>query len=165
MAVDEWGMWRFGMRWWLPFVGVVGGLLAVLSLGGDRDLIWRHPDLAFAVVTALTVGCAAGSAVVWVVGLRRRLAEVCLLGGVLWVLSLLPLAHGLLLPGPLYGPNPGTTAALMIAVPAALLAALPLLLDGSAAGRWLARRWLAWSSGSVLLSTSAAGVLLVWPRW
>lgn len=164
MAVDEWGMWRFGMRWWLPFVGVVGGLLAVLSLGGDRDLIWRHPDLAFAVVTALTVGCAAGSAAVWVVGLRRRLAEVCLLGGVLWVVSLLPLAHGLLLPGPLCGPNPGTTVALMIAVPAALLAALPLLLDGSAAGRWLARRWLAWSSGSVLLSTSAAGVLLVWPR-
>lgn len=140
------------------------GSLAVLSLGGDRDLIWRHPDLAFAVVTALTVVCATGAAVVWVVGLRRRLAEVCLLGGVLWVVSLLPLAHGLLLPGALYGPNPGTVVAVMAAVPAALLAALPLLLDGSAAGRWLARRWLAWSVGSVVLSTAAAAVLLAWPR-
>lgn len=164
MAVDDWVMWRFATRWWLPFVGVVGGSLAGLSLGGYRDLIWGHPDLAFAVVSALTAGCAAGAAAVWVVGLRRRLAEVCLLGGVLWVVSLLPLAHGLLLPGPLYGPNPGTVVAVMVAVPAALLAALPLLLDGSTAGRWLARHWLAWSAGSVLLSTGAAGVLLAWPR-
>lgn len=143
-------MWRFAMRWWLRYVGGADGSLAVLSLGGDRDLIWRHPDLAFAVVTALTVRCATGAAVVWVVGLRRRLAEVCLLGGVLWVVALLPLAHGLLLPGPLYGSNPGTVVAVMAAVPAAILAALPLLLDGSAAGRWLARHWLACSIGSGL---------------
>jgi len=101
------------------------------------------------------------------VGLRRRLAEVCLLGGVLWVISLLPLVHGVLLPGPLYGPNPGTVVAVMVAVPAALLAALPLLLDGSAAGRWLSRRWLAWSAGSVLLyrrGRSAGGLAAEHPR-
>lgn len=57
-------MWRFATRWWLPFVGVVGGSLAVFLLSGSRDLIWGHPDLAFAVVTALTVGCATRTRVV-----------------------------------------------------------------------------------------------------
>ncbi len=154
----------FALRWWVPFVGGVGAVLAVLSLGGGGRLDWGHPDLAFAVVLAMTVTCVIGSAAVWVVGLRRRLAEVCLLGSAIWVVSLLPLVHGLLLPGYLYGPNPGTVVAVMAAVPAALVAALPLLLDGSAAGRWLARRWLSWSIGSVVLSVAGGGLLLAWPN-
>ena len=79
----------------------------------------------------LTVGCAIGAAVVLALGLIRRLAEVALLGSVLWVVSILPFAHGLLLPGHLYGPNPGSSVAIMAAVPAALLAGLPVVLDGT----------------------------------
>ena len=156
-------MWRFAIRWWLPFVAVVSGTLGILSLGGDQ-IIWGHPGLAFVVVLLLTVGCAVGAAIVWVIGLTRRLAEVCLLGAVLWVVSFLPLVHGLLLPGTLYGPNPGTIVVVMAAVPAALVAALPLLFDGSVAGRWLSHRWLAWSVLWPLLSTGAAAALLIWPR-
>lgn len=157
-------MLRFAIRWWAPFVGVIGGMLAILSLSGDHQMMWGHPELAFVVVLALTFGCAVGAAIVCAVGLARRLAEVSLLGVVLWVVSLLPLVHGLLLPGTLYGPNPGTAVALMLAVPAALLTALPLLLEGTAAGRWLARRWIAWSGFWLLVSTAAAAALLIWPR-
>jgi putative nucleotidyltransferase with HDIG domain len=157
-------MWRFTMRWWVPFVAVVGGTLAVLSLGGDHQTTWGHPGLAFVLVLLLTFGCAVGAAAVWVVGLARRLAEVCLLGSVLWVVSLLPLVHGLLLPGTLYGPNPGTDIALMAAVPAALLAALPVLLDGRMIGRWLSLHWLPWSVLWLALSTGGAAALLIWPR-
>jgi putative nucleotidyltransferase with HDIG domain len=148
----------------MPFVALVGGALVVLSLGGDHQMMWGHPGLAFVLVLLLTFGCAVGAGIVWAVGLVRRLAEVCLLGTVLWVVSLLPLVHGLLLPGTLYGPNSGTDVALMAAVPAALLAALPLLLDGSTAGRWLSRHWLPWSLVGLLLSSGAAAALLVWPR-
>lgn len=34
-------MWRFAMRWWLPFVGVAGGSLAALSVSGSRNLSRR----------------------------------------------------------------------------------------------------------------------------
>jgi len=152
------------MRWWVPFVGVVGGGLGILSLSGDHQMMWGHPGLAFVVVLLLTFGCAVGAAVVWVVGVVRGLAEICLLGTVLWVVSLLPLIHGLLLPGTLYGANPGTVVALMAAVPAALVAGLPVLLDGSIVSRWLSRRWLAWSVVWMVLSTTAAAALLIWPR-
>lgn len=152
------------MKWWAPFVVVVGGMLAALSLSGSHQMMWGHPGLAFALVLALTFGCAVGAVAVWIIGLLRRLAEVCLLGAVLWVVSLLPLIHGLLLPGTLYGPNPGTVVAVMAAVPAALLTALPLLLEGTGVGRWLSRHWLAWSVVWPLLLTAGAASLLIWPR-
>jgi len=157
-------MARLVLRWWAPFVGITGGALAILSLGPDRTTVWNHPELAFVVILVLTVGCAVGAAAVVVLGIVRGLAEVALLGSALWVVSLLPMIHGLLLPGHLYGQNSGSTVALMAAVPGALVAGLPLLLDGTRAGNWLARRWRPWSSGCIALSAAAAVALLIWPR-
>lgn len=156
-------MGRFMLRWWVPFVATVGTALAVLSLGPARDDSWDHPDLAFASVLVLTAACAVGAGGVFALGLSRRLPEVALPGAVLWVVSLLPLTHGLLLPGHLYGPNAGTTVAFMWAVPAALVAGLPLLLDGTAPGRWLAARWRGWAWGTAALATLGAATLLIWP--
>jgi len=51
----------------------------------------------------------------------------------------------------------------MAAVSAALLAALPLLLDGSRPGLWLARRWREWAGGSAALVVTGAVAVLVWP--
>lgn len=151
------------LRWWLPFVATVGSALAILSLGPARDGVWDHPQLAFVSVLVLTAACAVGSALVFYLGLARRLPEVTLLGAVLWVVSLLPLVHGLLLPGHLYGPNSGTAVAIMYAVPGALLAGLPLLLDGTAAGRWLAPTWRGWASVTTALAALFAAILLIWP--
>ena len=156
-------MARLILRWWAPFVGVTGGALLVLSLGPDRTVVWNHQELAFVVILVLTAACAVGAAAVLALGFVRRLAEVTLLGSALWVVSLLPMVHGLLLPGHLYGENSGSAVALMAAVPCALVAGLPLLLDGTSAGNQLARRWRAWSGGCFMLATSVAVTLLVWP--
>ncbi len=153
----------FLLRWWSPFVVTTGGALAVLSLGPARGVAWDDPELAFVMVVVLTAACAVGAALVLAVGLVRRLPEVALLGSSLWVVSLLPMAHGLLLPGHLYGPNPGTVVAVMFAVPAALLAALPILLDGTTAGVWLARRWRGWAGAWAALAVAGVAALLVWP--
>jgi putative nucleotidyltransferase with HDIG domain len=163
-AADIVGMSGIVLRWWAPFVGVTGSVLAVLSLGPDRTAVWNHPELAFVVILVLTVACAVGAVAVVVLGFVRRLAEVTLLGSALWVVSELPMVHGLLLPGHLYGENSGSAVALMAAVPCALLAGLPLLLDGTAVGNWLARRWRAWSSACVVLATLCGAMFLIWPN-
>jgi HD-GYP domain-containing protein (c-di-GMP phosphodiesterase class II) len=161
---DETGMLRFVLRWWAPFVATTGVALAVLSLSSARLEVWNHPELAFIVVLGLTVPCAVGAAAVLVLGFVRALPEVALLGAVLWVVSLLPLTHGLLLPGHLYGANSGSTVALMAAVPCALLAGLPLLADGSGVGSWLARRWRSSSALCVVLAVAFAAALLRSPN-
>jgi putative nucleotidyltransferase with HDIG domain len=148
----------------MPFVVSTGAALALLSVGPVRLVVWNHPELAFIVVLILTAGCAVGAAAVVALGFFRRLPEVSLLGSSLWVVSLLPLTHGLLLPGNLYGPNSGTTVALMAAVPLALLAALPMLMDWSSVGNWLARRWAAWSVGWFLVAIALSAGLLVSPN-
>jgi HD-GYP domain-containing protein (c-di-GMP phosphodiesterase class II) len=157
-------MTRLLLRWWVPFVATTGIALTVLSVTSARTAVWDHPELAFVTVLVLTAACGVGAAVVLALGLLRRLPEVTLLGSVLWVVSLLPLTHGLLLPGHLYGANSGSTVALMAAVPGALLAGLPLLLDGTGAGNWIARRWRSWSLGCAGLAALVAASLLVWPN-
>ncbi len=154
----------FAMRWWLPFVVSVGGILAFLSVGPTPGDVVGDSDDAFVTVLALTIACALGAVAVTAFAFRRRLAELALLGTGLWAVSLLPLVHGLLLPGQLYGPNPGATVALVSAVPAGLVAAAPLLLDGTRAGQALAVRWRAWTVTFVLLVSGMCAALLIWPH-
>ncbi len=156
-------MVRFAVRWWAPFVIATAATLGVLSLGSARDLEWSHPTFAFGVVVVLASACALGAAVVLAAGLARGLAEVALLGSVLWTVSVLSLVHGVLLPGNLYGANPGTMVAVMVAVPAALIAGLPLLLDGTASGLRLARHWRLWAVTWLGLPLIAAATLLAAP--
>jgi putative nucleotidyltransferase with HDIG domain len=160
---DEKTMLRFALRWWAPFVVTTMLALAMLSLGSARAEIWGSSGLAFGTVVVVTALCAAGSAVVVVMGVVRRLPEVVLLGSVLWVASLLGMVHGLLLPGPLYGPNPGTSVAVMASIPCAMLAALPVLLDGTSVGRWLALRWKTWAMTWVMSPVVIGAALLVNP--
>lgn len=156
-------MTGFLLRWWAPFVVTTGSALAILSLGPAREDVWSHPELAFVSVLALTFACAVGAAAVLAIGFARRLGEVALLGSVLWAVSVLPLAHGLLLPGHLYGANPASTVAVMAAVPVALIAGLPILLEGTAVGAWLSPRWRSWSGSWTALTVVGAGALLIWP--
>ncbi len=156
-------MLRFALRWWFPFVIPTTAAMAYTTFGPARDLVWPNPSLAFATVVPLAALCAAGAAAVLGLGLRRRLPEVALLGSALWTVSILPLVHGLLLPGNLYGDNPGTMVAVMAAVPAALVAAAPLLLDGTRSGSRLADHWRAWALTWAALPVVAGAALLVWP--
>ncbi len=152
------------LRWWAPYAVPLGAALALLALGPAAGRAHGTAGVAFAVVLVLTVACAVGAAVVLGLGLARAIPEVALLGSVLWTVSVLPMVHGLLLPGTLYGPNPGTVVAVMVAVPAALLAALPVLSDGTTLGRRLAARWRIWSIVWLVLPALAGAALLIAPR-
>jgi HD-GYP domain-containing protein (c-di-GMP phosphodiesterase class II) len=100
--------------------------------------------------------CVVASAGVIAVGLGDRTAEVGLLGGALVALSTLALVHGLTVPGVLYGPNRAVTTASLLALPAALAVAAPLLAARTAWAQTLARRWrlwvLAWAAAVAALS-------------
>ena len=153
-------MVRFALRWWVPFASTVGFAVAITSLGSANAATWGNVSVAFTIVVALTTACAIGGAAVLALGLRRRLPEVALLGTALWTLSLLSLVHGLLIPGNLYGENSGVMVAVLVSVPAGLLAALPMLLDGTAPGRALARHWRGWAATWTVLPIVIGTILL-----
>lgn len=131
------------------------GPLAEGSVGSPTALFW--------IVTIAAGLCGVVAAAVVVFGWRAQLAEVALLGGALWVVSVLPLVHGLTAPGVLYDDNTAVVVSALAALPVGLIAALPLLMTGRAAVR-LAQRWRWWVAGWVVAATAAASVLLARPN-
>lgn len=104
-------------------------------------------------VAASTTGafCAIVAFAVLVAGWRKQLAEVSILGSSLLVLSLLTTAHSL---GniDLAGAAPEGQLVALLALPAAILVALPLLCPGSGMGRFLAHHWRVWVSANTGLA-------------
>ena len=109
---------------------------------------WVSPRAAAWSIVAVTLGCTLAAAVTVVIGWRRHLAEVAILGAAFVAASILPLVHGLTIPGVLYGANTAVALSAFLAVPAAVAAALPILLPVGL-GRGVARLWRAWSVGVV----------------
>lgn len=157
-------MLRFALRWWASFVVPVAALIVTLSLGPTGADAWGDAQSGFVIVLVLAASCAVGAVLVVAVGAVRRLPEVALLGGVAWAVSLMGMIHGLLLPGGPYGANPGSQVAVMLAVPVALAAGLPVLLDGRRSGLWLAVRCRAWVTVSLLVPAALGAALLLQPR-
>lgn len=153
-------MRRFTLIWWAPFALAIGGALLALTLTSASSASWGSQTAADAAILTLTGLCAVGAAAVLIIGFYRRLPEVALLGAVLTATSVLPLTHGMLLPGVMRAANPGSGIALMAAVPVGLLAATPLLLDGTALGRRIAKGWRSWTLFWVAV-VCAAGIFLV----
>lgn len=139
-------------------VSLVGALTLWRSdvrLGGPEHLFW------FLVVVAST--CAIGAVGVLVLGWRRRLAEVAFLGAGLLAVSVLPLVHGLLIPGVLVSENHTTTLAMTLAVPVGLAILAPSAVAGSRLAVSIGRRWRAWCGASVGIVVSLSAVLLARP--
>lgn len=96
-------------------------------------------------VTASVSGtaCAALAVVVIVAGWRRRIAEVTILGAALFVVSMLATSSGL--GGTIVGGGaPGARWAGMLALPAGVAAARPLMATSTRFGRWAATRHSQW---------------------
>ena len=137
--------------------------LLVTTRGPFSDLVWRSATLAFWLIVVVTLLCALGALVVSWLGWRRRLAEVAILGSSLFAVSVLPLVHGLTVPGVLYGENPATTTAAFLAVPVGVIVALPLILPDLRPSHILARRWRWWSAVTIVAAAALATLLLVDP--
>ena len=108
--------------------------------------------------------CAIGAVAVAVIGWRRRLGEVSILGSMLLSVSVLPLVHGLTIPGVLFGPNSASSVAALIAVPVGVLIVAPLIAPKLAVSRFLSRHWRSWSLATMALSVALAASLLAAPN-
>jgi HD-GYP domain-containing protein (c-di-GMP phosphodiesterase class II) len=140
-------------------------LLLATSIGGPLAApAWSSPRTLFVSVVVATALCAVAALVVVVVGWRRRLAEVAMLGSALLVVSLLPLVHGITTPGILYGANSATRLSVLLAVPLAVIVAAPMIWPETAASRAIARHWRAWSVAGGAIAVLTGVLLLVWPR-
>ena len=152
-----------GARRPISFVGTwvavwVSALGLQLGLGFGSEATFRSPHLIFWIVVVGAGGCAVVSVLVVARAFAEGTAETALLGSFLTGVSLLPLAHGLLIPGVLYGENNGVVLSVQLAVPIAGIVLLPLLRPDRAA-----RHWRIWVCGNLLLVASIAVFLLLAP--
>lgn len=143
---------------------LLGTATALAVLGPSRHVVWASPMALFVIVTIAATLCVVAAVAVMVVGHRRGLAEVGLLGTGLLVVSILSLVHGLTAPGVLYGPNHAVMTSAFLALPMALGAWSPLALRRRPFGAWAARGWRAWGAVWTVLTVTVAVALLVRPQ-
>jgi HD-GYP domain-containing protein (c-di-GMP phosphodiesterase class II) len=125
---------------------VVAGAWTVAAIGQltvDRLVGWHFdlPVISFALVVVAAGLCVVLAAFLLHHGFSAGLAETTLLGSFLLAVSLLPFAHGLLMPGVLYGPNDATTVTVLAAVPVGSVALFPLLAPDNLLAHRLVRGW------------------------
>ncbi|MDE3206456.1 MAG: HD-GYP domain-containing protein [Acidobacteriota bacterium] len=151
------------MIWWAAAWLVLG--VAQYGLGRLADGRWEQPGLLFVFVLVAASGCVVSSAAVLARAWRSGVAELAALGAFFMGVSLLPLAHGLTVPGVLYGPNQGTAAAVYWAVPVGSVLVWPTLFPNR---RWANRVMSYWRPlVSVALAAQVAVCVsvLAWPSW
>lgn len=153
-----------GLAVWASAMVAAGTLSLVMAAGPVNSVTWEAPLVAFVVVVIITVLCAVAAAIVIVTGWRRGLAELSILGAGLAGASILPLVHGLTIPGVLYGPNNAVMIGAFVAVPFFLLVAAPILVPRHPMSVAIALRWRIWTCFWVALSLVFACVLLIAPN-
>ena len=145
---------------------VVGALVAIAAavlFGPSTSTTWDNPQLLFTLVTVTAAACVIASTITIALADQREMAEIGLLGTAMMVTSVLPLVHGLTTPGVLYEDNEAFRTSMYLAVPVAVVVALPLMRPMSAFGRWAARRWRDWTLLSLLGVFVLAAVIVFFP--
>jgi HD-GYP domain-containing protein (c-di-GMP phosphodiesterase class II) len=149
--------------WWA--VVLVGAVLTVVTGRGALGAVtWRRPEVFFWSVVIAAAFCALGATAVLVVAWRADLAELGILGGTLWAVSILPLVHGLTAPGYLYADNSASAISVFVSLPLGAICALPLLSPGGSWAMKVGRSWKIWVSVWGLFAVGTGVFLLVQPR-
>jgi HD-GYP domain-containing protein (c-di-GMP phosphodiesterase class II) len=154
---------RPGLFLWWAVLAVLGGFLVAGLRGPWASVQLVSPVALFWLVVIGAGLCWLPSVVVIIVGWRRGLAELAILGAALAVESGFGVVHGLTVPGVLYGPNNAVLSSAFLALPVALVAALPILTRQSEVGAMLGRHWRSWAVGWTAVGAAGAAVLLVRP--
>ena len=136
---------RVGRPWsaqwvliWLIVVVAEG--VAVRTIPGS----WEQPVFLFWLVVVAASLCVMTAGAVIVRGWRCGVAETSMLGSFFMAVSLLPLAHGITVPGILYGPNSATMSTVFWAVPVGSIVLAPLLGSRSRVCNSIMRFWRQW---------------------
>jgi HD-GYP domain-containing protein (c-di-GMP phosphodiesterase class II) len=124
---------------------------------------WEHPIALFSIVVVAATGCAIAAGVVIAVARRDDLAELGLIGSFTMSVSLLPLVHGITVPGVLYGPNDATSSSVFWALPIAVIPVLPLVAPRSKWSRAISSRWRVLVAGHLAVVVGVSAGLLVRP--
>lgn len=158
---------RVGMATWVLFVAVSAVVMALSVRGPVAELVWQAPVPLFILVVTAASGCTVAAVWLVAVGFRDDHAELGLLGGMLWVVSILPLVHGLTVPGVLYGPNDIVATSVFLASPIGLTVGLPVLAPGTVLARRIAHHWRSWVVTWMVATSALAAAMLaapqVWP--
>lgn len=125
---------------------------------------WEAPALLFWIVLVAASLCAIAALGLVVVAHRNEQAELGFVSVFYFAASMLSLAHGLTIPGFLYGPNPASGTAVFLVIPVGVLGVAPSLIRSTAVGRAIGRRWRWWAAGSFASTLVLAGSLLLWPN-
>lgn len=152
-----------GRTAWLLLVGALAAVTAATLLGPMSSTTWENPQLLFTLVTVTAAACVIASTITIALADQRDMAEVGLLGTALMVTSVMPLVHGLTTPGVLYDDNEAFRTSIYLALPVAMVVALPLMVPRSAFGRWASRRWRDWTLLSLLGVFVLASVIVFFP--
>jgi HD-GYP domain-containing protein (c-di-GMP phosphodiesterase class II) len=154
---------RPGLIVWWAVLGAFGCVLVALLRGPLANAQLVSPFALFWLVVIGAGLCWLPSVALMVVGWRRDLAELVILGAALAVESGFGLVHGFTVPGVLYGPNNAVLSSAFLALPTALVVALPVLAPRSGFAAALGRHWRGWAVGWMGLATMCCGLLLARP--
>ena len=150
------------VQWISAWVVLIGFELSAAILPGSTP-IWTSPEALFAIVFVAASLCAVAAVAVLVVAHRQNLAELGMIGAFGYSLSVLPLVHGITTPGVLYGPNAATMSSVLIALPMASIAIVPLISPRMPWSIQLARGWRVFVGCHVIEITMLSIALLVRP--
>lgn len=148
---------------WTFVAATLAVVTAFTVFGPLGDRTWEQPQLLFSLTTVAAATCVIAATIVIALADRRGMAEVGLLGTALMAASVLPLVHGLVTPGVLYDQSEAFRTSSYLTLPVAVVFGAPLLLPGSAFGRWAARHWRDWSLLSLTSVFVLASVIVFFP--
>ncbi len=134
--------------------------VAVLAITLDSTS-WHHPTLLAAMVVPSAALCATTAGWLLWVAHRNDQPELGLTAGFFMVVSILSLAHGILLPGALFGPNTASSATAFWTVPIGALAMTPTIGRRHRHTRSL-RNWRAWVAVTTAASVLVTVAALIW---
>lgn len=140
---------------YLASAAVLLGLATATVVFGD-DLRWVEPTVLFWLVTIAASLCALTSMGLAKLAHRLDQVELAIVAAFFFVASMLPLVHGLTVPGVLYGDNAVTTTSVGLTIPVGALVAAYV---ANGPGRWRVRL-----ASSAALVVALCLVLLAAPQ-
>ncbi len=139
---------------------------AALQLGLSRlwpsSGLFDSPTVLFVVVVIGASCCAIASLMVLARAEQNDQAELGYLGLFFFTMSILPLVHGIVTPGVLYGENAAAMSSAFWAIPISLVAGLPALASRTPLARTLDAHWRSWVSFGRVFVVVLAACLLIW---
>ncbi|MEM9465517.1 MAG: HD-GYP domain-containing protein [Actinomycetota bacterium] len=139
----------------IAMIGVAAGFA---RYAGDVWLL--DPGLLFGVVLVAASACTITAVALGWMAHRNDQAELGFVSVFYFAGSVLPLVHGLTVPGVLFDMNQATVNSVFWVVPVGLLGIGPTLIRNTEPGRWLGRHWRTWTLASYGLTLVIASALL-----